>query len=93
MLSEALVIFACVNSTGCPETSSLYFSQNPELKKSLDQKAESIRQYVGPNFVDVVGPALFVVAGGTGTIKINKYFSLQLKKDSGILTFRWDLPW
>ncbi len=92
MLPEALVIFACVKNTGCSETSSLYFSQNPEVKREIDLKAEHLRNYVGPSVVDTIGPMLFVVAGGTGTVKINKYFSFQFNKESGILSFRCDLP-
>lgn len=92
MLPEVLVIFACVNSTGCSETSSLYFQQNPDVKKKIDAKSEQVREYIGPSIVDTVGPLLFVAGGGTGTIKLNKYFSLQLKKDSGIVTFRCNLP-
>jgi len=93
MLPEMLVIFACVNNTGCSETSSLYFSQNPQVKKQIDFDTEQVREYIGPKVVDVVGPLLFFSAGGTGTIKLNKYFSLQLKKDTGIISFHEDLPW
>lgn len=87
-----LVILACTTGKGCPQTSSLYFSQNPQIKKDFDKDAANIREYVGPSIVDTVGPALFVVAGGTGTVKINKYFSLQFKRDTGMVTFRYDLP-
>ena len=100
MLPEALVIFSCIGNftsidgqSSCQNSSALYFSENPDFKQSIDKKAESVRQYVGPTVVDIAGPVLFVVAGGSGTVKINKYFSLQVKKDGGMLTFRWNLPW
>jgi hypothetical protein len=91
VLPEALVLFSCYHSYGCPQTSSLYFSQNPEVKKYIDRQEQKIEVFAGPILVDFVGPALYVVAGGTGTVKINKYFSLQINKQGGTLTFRLTL--
>ena len=90
MLAEALVLFACVNNTGCTETSNQYFVAYPEMKKYFDHTAETARQYVGPQIVDNVGPVLFVVAGGKGTVKLSHYWSLQFGRDQGILSFRMD---
>jgi hypothetical protein len=91
MVAEGLVIFACLSSNGCSRTSSLYFTEHPEVKKYFDREGTYVEHYLGPYIIDTVGPALFVVGGGTGTIKLNKYFSVQINKQSGILTFRWDL--
>ncbi len=90
MLPEALVIFACVNNTGCTESTGIYFSQHPEVKKTIEDKAENARQIIGPRIIDSVGPFIYVVAGGTGTIHIDKYFSLQIRKDSSILSYHLD---
>lgn len=91
MIAEALVIFACVNNTGCTETSNQYFRQNPDLKQIIDKDTQELKDYIGPKFVDNVGPFLFIAAGGSGTIKLNKYFSLQASQSSATLSFRWDL--
>lgn len=90
MLEEALVIFACLNGTGCSETSNQYFAVHPEVKEVVDREGRVIREYIGPTVVDTLGPAIFVVAGGTGTIRITKYFSLQFNKQNGIISFRKD---
>lgn len=87
MLSEALVIFACINSTGCTETSNLYFHQHPDVKKLIDTNAESARQYIGPRIVDTAAPMLFVIAGGTGVVHLQKHFDLRISKDSSTLSF------
>lgn len=92
MIAEALVIFACVNSSGCQETSSLYFSQHPDVREMIEKKAMKAKDLIGPKFVDTVGPFLFVAAGGTGVVKFDKYFSMSLKKDSGTLLFTLNLP-
>jgi len=106
MIQEMLVLLACTSNpsvhhgnsmeysytagSACGSTSSLYFSENPDVKIRLDKDEKMVREYIGPSIVDTVGPALFIVGGGTGTIKINKFFSVQLSKNSGILTFRID---
>lgn len=89
-LEEALVIFACMNGTGCTETSNQYFVVHPEVKQYIDREGQDLRKLFGPNLVDTAGPMLFVIAGGTGTIKLTKYFSLQANKQSGIISFRKD---
>lgn len=88
LLEEALVIFACVNSTGCSETSSQYYATHPEFRSFVEYEEKRIRNYVGPQVLDTVGPVLFVVAGGTGTIRLNQYFGLQFSRSNGTLTFK-----
>jgi len=90
VLPEALVIFACINNTGCTETSNQYFIYRPDVKRYIDHTGETARQFIGPKIVDTVGPALFVVAGGRGTIKLSQYWSLQFSKQDGIISFRVD---
>jgi hypothetical protein len=89
VLPEAIVIFACINSTGCSETSNLYFQQNPDIKRQVDKDAENIREYIGPRVVDNFGPILFIFAGGTGTIHIHDHIDLRINKTSGIFSFNW----
>jgi hypothetical protein len=60
------------------------------MKKYFDHEAETARQFIGPKIVDNVGPALFVIAGGKGTVKLSHYWSLQFSKQQGILSFRVD---
>ena len=91
MLAEALVIFACVNNTGCSDTSNLYFGQNPEVKTMIDQKLTQARDFVGPKVVDVVGPLLFLAAGGVGVIKLNEDFSVNGNKNGLTIVFGLDL--
>lgn len=89
LIEEALVIFACLNNYGCTETSNRYFEIHPEVKVYVDRKAKQAREYIGPNLVDTLGPALFVVGGGTGIIHVHEHINLQLNKQSGTLVFNW----
>lgn len=90
LLPEVLVIFACINSTGCQETSSQYYITNPEARKFLTKNEKRLKDLMGPYLMEIIGPALYVVAGGTSTVKISKHFSLQTDKKNVILSFRKD---
>lgn len=91
MLAEALVIFACVNNSGCTETSNLYFSQNPGTKHYLEVEGEEARQFLGPRLVDDMGPILFFIGGGTSTIRLSDHLSLQGSTSNAILSWNWIL--
>jgi len=90
MIAEGLVIFSCLNHAGCSETSSHYYSLHPEVREMVELNEKRIKKYVGPMFIETAGPLLFVAAGGTGTIRLHKYFSLQFDRQSGILSFKKD---
>lgn len=91
MLAEALVIFACANGTGCSDTSNLYFGQNPQVKSMIEMNSKEVREFIGPKTVDLVGPFLFLAAGGNGVIKIDKNFSINGNKHGGVIIFGLDL--
>lgn len=90
ILEEALVIFACMNSTGCAETSSQYYVVHPEVKRYIQHKENAAKNYVGPGVIETIGPFVYVAMGGTGNLRISKNFSFQLKREESMLTFRKD---
>jgi hypothetical protein len=90
VIAEGLVIFSCLNHAGCSETSSHYYALHPEIREIVDFNEKRIKRYVGPVVIETAGPVLFVIAGGTGTIKLNRYFSLQFDRQSGTLSFKKD---
>ena len=91
MLSEALVIFACINSTGCSETSSHYYNTHPEVREIVQKHEKLAEKYIGPVVIQTVGPILYIASGGTGTIRLSRNWSLQLSRGNGTLAYR--LEW
>lgn len=87
MLAEALVVFSCVNSKGCEETSGRYFETHPEIREMVKVNEEKIVKFIGPTIIQVVGPVLYSATGGTGTVRLNKYFSLQVNRQNSTLTY------
>lgn len=90
LLEEALVIFACINSTGCKETSTQYYSTHPEVKQMIERQERKVKEFVGPYLVEAIGPVLFVAVGGTGTVRLYKNWSLQISEETSMLSFRKD---
>jgi hypothetical protein len=89
MLAEALVLFSCVNNTGCTQASNLYLDQNPQIKQAIDFNAERIKSFIGPKVANNLGPILFVATGGTGVIKIIGPLSFQATKTSTGVHPKW----
>lgn len=79
-MQELLVIFACLNSTGCSETSNAYYKSHPELEEMVHQTERKLKNYVGPIIVESAAPIFFVAQGGTGNFKLYGNFSLQIHK-------------
>lgn len=87
MLPEALVVFACLNSTGCSETSSHYYNTHPDVRELVERNEKKIEKFIGPQIIATFGPMIYVAAGGTGTVRLNKFFSLQINHEKGTLVF------
>jgi hypothetical protein len=89
-VEELLVIFACLNSTGCTETSGHYYNTHPQVQEIVKKSEKMVKHYVGPRVIESVGPVLMVAAGGSGTIRLNRNFSLQGNKNNVTLGFTWE---
>lgn len=87
VLAEGLVLFACLNSTGCSETSSHYYNTHPHIQEIVQDSEQKVAKFVGPTVVTLVGPLIYAAAGGTGTLRLNRVFSLQVSTKSGKLVF------
>lgn len=87
MLPEALVIFSCLKSVGCTETSSHYYNTHPEIREMINKNEQKIEKFVGPTAIQAAGPVLYVLIGGTQTVRLTKSFSLQLNSGRNILIF------
>lgn len=79
-MQELLVIFACLGSHGCSETSSTYYHYHPELREFVEYNERRVKEYVGPVVVESVAPAAFFIMGGTGSFKIVDNLRLQMKQ-------------
>jgi hypothetical protein len=53
----------------------------------VNVNAKRVEEYVGPTVIQTIGPILYAAAGGTGTLRLNKYFNLQLSTQKGTLVF------
>lgn len=86
-MGEFLVIFACLNSTGCKETSTHYYNTHPQMQEIIKTQERKVKRIVGPVFVETFVPMIAFSLGGTGSVRLNKYFNLQINKETTILGF------
>lgn len=86
-MEELLVVFACLNSSGCSETSNVYYQTHPEVREMIQDKERSIKKYAGPVMIETVGPMIVVFSGGTGNLRLNHLLSLQFTKTNNKLIF------
>lgn len=82
-MQELLVIFACLNSHGCSETSKTYYGYHPELHEFIAYSERRVKKYLSPTLLENVGPFVFMAAGGTGNFKITENISLQINPSRG----------
>lgn len=87
MLSEFLVLFSCINSSGCSETTAQYFYSHPEVKENIDKTDKRLEKTLGPVTIQYIAPAAYVLVGGTGSIRLNSLFILQFNSDTSKLIF------
>lgn len=87
-MAELLVLFACINSTGCPETSSLYYDQHPAFRQELALREGELERELGTFTVQYAAPILGVAAGRQYTAKIYNNLYFGFNKNFETLTFR-----
>lgn len=89
-MGEMLVLFACLNNTGCTETSSLYYEQNPDLKELVYKYEDKVKAAAGPLVVQYVAPLTWVATGHDATARLSTHFFITCKKDANIVQFKYD---
>lgn len=87
-MPELLVMFACLNRTGCSETSSQYYVQHPEFQEFVRTQENRIRESVGPIVVQYAAPVMWAAAGQEATTRISTRFYLTFKYDHQVILFK-----
>lgn len=88
-MEELLVTIACLSGKGCPETVHLYYTYNPKVEAAIKQSTAKATAYIGQD-VARLAPIAFIAAGGSGSVRINRYISLDISKGEGIVSFKYD---
>jgi hypothetical protein len=90
-MAELLVLFACLNNTGCSETSSQYYSQHPEFQEFVKTQENNIKQAVGPIITQYGFPIMYAAAGKEATIRLSKtfYFTGSIQKQAVLFKYEF----
>jgi hypothetical protein len=75
---------------GCSETTQQYYHTHPAVKQSIRRGEIVVKDIAGPTAV-AISPFVFLISKGSGTFKINKMFSVQIRDlDTELLLFKYD---
>ncbi len=78
MIDEALVIFSCLNNTGCSEAGANYYSKHKSLQEQVQEDEKQIKNIVNPFIVDYILPIAATAAGASYNIKLNKECTFKM---------------
>lgn len=91
MVLEALVIFSCVNNTGCSQTSDLYYKHNPQVYEEIKIHERRAVKFIGPNVIRFVGPLIHIIStNGTGTVNVYPGLNIELNKQKLGINYTYD---
>lgn len=74
---EFLLIFSCMNNTGCGEVTSAYYITKPAVKERIDYYENRARDIAGEHVTNYVFPIAMVGAGYQGGVKLSKNLTLR----------------
>lgn len=84
MIQELLVLMACTQSAGCSQTTSAYYTSNPETYSQVKKHTSRLKAFVGPEVVAST-PILVFPITHKATFKITNHISLQTSHDKTLL--------
>lgn len=91
MLVEALIISACLQGSGCNESTSAYYKYNKDLfvaKQNVEKYGKKLARE-NEWIVYTVTPAYAIAAGQTAHIKIYKAWMLNLNVKDRAVGIQW----
>ena len=82
------MIFACLNHSGCSETSSQYYSQHPEFQEFVKTQENRIKEAVGPIVIEYWAPLMWFAAGQEATTRLSTHFYFTGKPNNGMVQYK-----
>lgn len=83
MLLEGLVVFSCINQTGCEESTKGYFYYNPTVLQMVEKNEQEVRKYVNPYILEYLLPVMGAfVNNAEFSLKVNKHLTFVSKSDT-----------
>jgi hypothetical protein len=80
VILESLVLFSCLNNTGCQEASSNYYATHPSLKEIVDENETKAKNIAGSFLVEYAFPIIGTAAKKEVYFKVNREFSIKFNE-------------
>ena len=89
MIQELMVALSCLSNHGCSETIHVYYAYNPIVERMVVNDTKRVSKYVGHD-VAILAPIVFIMAGGSGSVRLTTYFSLDVSRNDKLFSFKYD---
>ncbi len=87
-VAELIVLFACLNATGCSESISSYYSYKPQVKAIVDATEDDMRDYAGPFVSQYAAPVFALGLGRDAVIRLTGSVYLNVGANKNGLIYR-----
>ena len=82
MLQESLLLFACINGSGCSETANVYALNNKDIVKQYTNVYNSVKN-TAPNAIFDIGiPILGFYYRQKASFVLNKYLTTEVSNEN-----------
>ena len=88
-MEHLVLIFACINGTGCSETFQTYKYYNATTVNLVESKALEYKKIVPVILSDYILPLSAASAGATAVFKLNKYTNIGVNRDNLSLNYNF----
>ena len=87
VMGETLLIFACLNGSGCAETSQTYAFYNPEVLNNVNKIQRTVESHLNPIIIQKLVPFYAVLYSKKLNINLYNGLNLELKENLTTLIF------
>lgn len=90
MLSEGLVILACVSGKGCSPTSERYLETHVDFKQALEHESARMRKFLPEFIVTYAGPMLLLANRQQATLRLTGSTILEVSNEKQFIRYNYD---
>lgn len=89
MIQELLLIFACVDSKGCSETTQAYINYNKDIVNSIENTAKVVKNTIPGPITRVLLPMYNVYTAKAVIFSVNQYTIVGISNENISISFNY----
>lgn len=89
-MPELLTLFACINATGCSQTSSQYYATHLVFQEFVRTQENRVKEALPTVVTEYWAPVVWIAAGRESTVRLTRDFSMSFRLNNQVLMFKKD---